>query len=475
MPMGTSFCSKSGLVSSFTCQVNPRIRVGGSLQDQVVYDVGDSGFPCQPFRKMKDGLFGFSEGCLHMDRWDELNLLFDKTGAIVTFGLNALHGRHQTRDHAWKGAWNSSNAVSFIRYTISKGYPVDSWEFGNELSGSGVGARVDAKQYGKNLISLKAILVELYKNSHFQPLLLAPGGFYDQQWFAELLQVSGLGILDVTTHHIYNLGAGDDPNLVRKILDPHHLSRIAKTFEDVQLTIQRYGPWASAWVGESGGAYNSGGPHVSDTYVNSFWYLDQLGMASKYNTKAYCRQSLIGGNYGFLNTTTFIPNPDYYSALLWHRLMGKHVLSTDFSASPFLRTYAHCSKGKAGVTLLLINLSNSTGFSIEVQNDMNINLHRGETIHSEDSFVRVLKEKVSWVGRRASDGTMQREEYHLTPKDGYLQSQTMVLNGNVLVLNEDGDIPSLDPILVEETSPIYVVPLSIAFVSFPKFDAPACA
>lgn len=41
-------------------------------------------------------------------------------------------------------------------------------------------------------------------------------------------------------------------------------------------------------------------------------YLDQLGMASKYNTKVYCRQSLIGGSYGLLNTTTFVPRPDYY-------------------------------------------------------------------------------------------------------------------------------------------------------------------
>ncbi|KAG5082486.1 hypothetical protein JHK84_052524 [Glycine max] len=38
----------------------------------------------------------------------------------------------------------------------------------------------------------------------------------------------------------------------------------------------------------------------------------QLGIASCYNTKVYCRQTLIGGNYGLLNTTTFALNPDYY-------------------------------------------------------------------------------------------------------------------------------------------------------------------
>lgn len=35
-------------------------------------------------------------------------------------------------------------------------------------------------------------------------------------------------------------------------------------------------------------------------------------MTSTFNHKVFCRQALIGGNYALLNTTTFIPNPDYY-------------------------------------------------------------------------------------------------------------------------------------------------------------------
>jgi heparanase 1 len=74
-----------------------------------------------------------------MDRWDKLNDLFEQTGAIITFGLNALDGRHNVQRSFWAGKWNSSNAYDFVNYTISKGYPVDSWEFGNELSGHGTG------------------------------------------------------------------------------------------------------------------------------------------------------------------------------------------------------------------------------------------------------------------------------------------------------------------------------------------------
>lgn len=73
----------------------------------------------------------------------------------------------------------------------------------------------------------------------------------------------------------FSLGSyisGVDPNLVSKILNPNYLSEISKTFSNLEETIQKNGPWATAWVGESGGAYNSGGRHVSNTFINSFWY-----------------------------------------------------------------------------------------------------------------------------------------------------------------------------------------------------------
>ncbi|KAK7265839.1 hypothetical protein RJT34_33463 [Clitoria ternatea] len=454
-----------------------RIRVGGSLQDQVLYEVGSLKSPCHPFKKMKGGLFGFSKGCLHMKRWDELNHFFNKTGAIVTFGLNALHGRHQTSHTVWGGDWDPTNAYDLINYTVSKGYKIDSWEFGNELSGKGIGASVGAEQYGKDLIKLKQNLHTLYKNSKFKPSLIAPGGFYNKEWFDKLLQVSGPGIINVLTHHLYNLGPGSDEHLDQKILDPVHLSKVEIIFSNLSETIQKYGPWSSAWVGEAGGAYNSGGRYVSNTFVNSFWYLDQLGIASRHNTKVYCRQTLIGGNYGLLNTTTFTPNPDYYSALLWHQLMGKSVLAASSDVfSPSLRTYVHCSKGREGITLLLINLSNQTRFLLTVHGRVPVSNGRYEnakSIHKENSFFSHLKRAFSWIGTKGSDVTF-REEYHLTPKDDYLRSQTMLLNGVPLELADDGEIPTLYPVHNNVHSPIHIAPLSIAFIVYPNFDASAC-
>ncbi|CAN1839774.1 Heparanase-like protein 1 [Linum perenne] len=472
-----------GFQSGFVAFGPLRIRIGGSLQDQVLYDVGKLGSTCHSFFKMKWGLFGFSKGCLHMDRWDSLNNLFSRTGAMVTFGLNALRGRHKMWGRHWGGPWNSTNTYDFISYTISKGHKIDSWEYGNELSGTGIGANVHVDTYAKDVIKLKEIIDELYKNSKKKPSIIAPGGFFEKDWYAKLLKITGPGTINVVTHHIYNLGAGVDPHLIQHIMDPNYLSRVSKTFGNLSQTIQQNGPWASAWVGESGGAYNSGGFHISDTFVNSFWYLDQLGLAATYNTKVYCRQTLVGGHYSLLNTTTFVPNPDYYrqspmislvfegencsntlllvffvfgfnSALLWHRLMGKTVLDVTSTASPYLRYYAHCSKGRQqGITVLLINLSNSTRFIV---NDR-------------------LKKSVSWIGSEATDGSLLREEYHLSPKDGNLRSKIMLLNGNPLQLTEKGDIPKLEPMRYRLSSPLYISSSSISFIVLPNFGAQACA
>lgn len=450
-----------------------RIRVGGSLQDQVVYDTPNLGAPCRPFTKASGGLFGFSQGCITMERWDAMNDLFVNTGAVITFGLNALQGRKQIRQGVWGGAWNSSNAQEFMEYTVSMNYPIDSWEFGNELSGSGIGASVGAEQYGKDMVELQKIVDQLYGNSR-KPLVLAPGGFYDRQWFAQLLDVSGPNILQGMTHHIYNLGAGNDARVANRILDPQYLSKVSDTFRDLQLTIQRHGPWSAPWVGEAGGAYNSGSRTVSNTFLNSFWYLDQLGQSAKYDTKVYCRQTLIGGNYGLLDTDTFVPNPDYYSALLWHQLMGNGVLSIDVSGSSYLRAYAHCGKQKGGVALLLINLSRNMGSMVSVRNDLNVGLSQGQGITRDSPFLHGIKRTVSWVGSKASDGLEKREEYHLTAQDGNPLARTMLLNGVPLELTEDGDIPPLYPVQVSVSSPIYVAPLSIAFVVFPDFEADAC-
>ncbi|KAG5225243.1 heparanase protein [Salix suchowensis] len=417
-----------------------KIRLGGTLQDKVTYE--RPGEPCPKFIK----------SCLPMSRWDELNNFFKQAGAVVLFGLNALSGRTTAADGSSVGAWNSSDAEYLMRYSVDKGYTIHGWELGNELSGSGIGARVAADQYASDTNNLQMIVETIYAGFEVKPLVLAPGGFFDANWFTKFINKTPRS-LQVVTHHIYNLGPGSDDHLIDKILNPSYLDGGSRQFRSLQGILKT-----------AGGAYNSGRNLVTNAFVFSFWYLDQLGMASSYDTKTYCRQTLIGGNYGLLNTVTFVPNPDYYSALLWHRLMGRNVLSTTFFGTNNIRAYAHCAKASKGITLLLINLDGNTAAMSMFQLKMYQKWDFGNaSTKSKNKFSRGSKLDVN-----------TREEYHLTALNGDLHSQTVLLNGNILSVNSSGSIPPLEPIQTSQSDPIIVAPFSIVFAHIANSTVPAC-
>ncbi|KAG0601950.1 hypothetical protein M758_11G150300 [Ceratodon purpureus] len=446
-----------------------RLRLGGTVQDQIVYDVGLSPEqPCLPLVKDDSFISDYRGGCLSMERWVALNNLFAKTGVLVAFGLNALFNRSRLDSGEW-GPWDSSNAHDFIKYTVEQGIAVEAWELGNELTLNRVVTTIPAKQYGQDMRQLRSVVDSLYKDTMQRPLVVAPDGTGNVAgneigFYITLLNESGPGVVDVVTRHIYNLGPGNSEDLVERILNASVLDNDLDNFRTVQRIIQTTAPWAVAWIGEAGGAYNSGKNLVSNAFVNSFWYLDQLAMSATFNTKAYCRQTLIGGNYGLLNSTTFRPNPDLYSAILWKRLMGTVVLATTVEAKySQVRAYTHCQSGttSGGVTMLLINLSNST---------VSVNVNLKSPISTESRKRTKLIPHKSKEGRAST-----RYEYHLSASNGDLHSQTSLLNGVPLELTPSGDLPSVDiPLVKENTAAVSVKALSIVFVVLPDAEVPVC-
>lgn len=78
---------------------------------------------------------------------------------------------------------------------------------GNELCGSGIGARIPADAYAADTIILNNLIQDIYKGVKDKPYSISPGGFFDAGWFKQFLAKTN-GDMKYVTHHIYNLGAG---------------------------------------------------------------------------------------------------------------------------------------------------------------------------------------------------------------------------------------------------------------------------
>lgn len=69
----------------------------------------------------------------------------------------------------------------------------------------------------------------------------------------------------------WKLFTGVDDHIIEKILDHSYLDGEANTFSSLKSIVQSSATIVKSWVGEAGGAYNSGHHLVSDAFVYNFW------------------------------------------------------------------------------------------------------------------------------------------------------------------------------------------------------------
>lgn len=474
-------------VAAFNGKVH--LRLGGSLADFVVYDVPGVPPPegcvkyddfSAPTNGTKLGYEIFS-GCLRSDRWDELHTFCNEVGCKLIFGINGLFGRNlpgpcdpdvncrvlPTPECCtnWSGAWDPSNAKALLRYSASKNQTLYAIELGNELVGSkGIESHVSVGDYLADWKVFMRLLDDVYGSA--RPLTVVPDTSFESDWYGDfLVRLNAANpelSPDVVTHHLYSMGAGVNPDAWQAALNATVMDEVLALGKQVRSVVQTASPRSRMWVGEAGGCYNSGADNVTNAFNSGFWFLDQLSVFALTNHGSYCRQTLAGGFYSLLDSQSLKPNPDFYNLLAWSQLMGSKVLQVSSESTSVLRAYAHCTHSDAhsfqpgSVTVLLINLSNSTSIqvsSIATTDDVTQNLLS-------------LDQREDYVFSSACRG----DERQL------LACREALLNGVKLDLSEEGAIPIISPVVVSGglKSPLFVEPLSYAFVAFPQAQAAAC-
>ncbi len=338
------------------------LRIGGSEADKVFYDMNSESEYVHP-----ENVPGEYHQTMTRSQWDNLNAFVKRNRLKFVFTLNS---GPSARDN--NNAWNPQNTESLLRYSKEKGYQIDVLELGNEHNLFwyiyGLNSIVKPEQYHQDILTLKQTAEQYYPQARIgsQGSAIWPvlgellGAFFG--FYKDMIKLSGDDV-DIIAWHYYPQQSRRGPFASRKahparLLEPENLDE-AKYWATVFTELRdKHAPGRPIWLGETGNAQFGGEPGVSDTYIGGLWWLDQLGLLAENGVDTVFRQTLAGMNYGMMDPVTLELNPDYWNSVLWKKLMGTEVyeVNTRDGSSAKVRIYAHNSRSKAGVTVLMINL-----------------------------------------------------------------------------------------------------------------------
>uniref|UniRef100_A0A670ZVU8 Heparanase 2 (inactive) n=1 Tax=Pseudonaja textilis TaxID=8673 RepID=A0A670ZVU8_PSETE len=374
---------------------------------------------------------------------DKLYNFADCSGLHLIFALNALRRNPNN-------SWNSSNALSLLKYSASKKYNI-SWELGNEPNNyrTLTGRAVNGTQLGKDYMQLKRLLqlIRTYSRAN----LYGPNIGRPRKNVVTLLdgfmKVAGNIVDAVTWQHYYLDGR------VAKVTD-FLKTRLLDTLSDQIRKIQKVSECCKG--GElqvlQGAESEFDKCSVPDGWLNS------LGMLASQGIDVVMRHSFFDHGHNHLVDQNFNPLPDYWLSLLYKRLVGPRVLAVHVAGlqrkprpgrviRDKLRIYAHCTSYynhnyvRGSITIYIINL------------------HRSR---KKIKLVGTLRDKLV-------------HQYVLQPygQEG-LQSRSVQLNGQLLTMLDDGTLPNLKPRPLRPGRTLVIPPLTMSFYVVKNVNALAC-
>ncbi len=418
------------------------VRVSGTWANTTFFQDADGPAPATPPEGFK--------AVLTQGQWKGV-LDFAKASnaeVVTSFAFGA-----GTRDAS--GIWTPAQADKFLAFTQSAGSRIAAAEFMNEPTFAALGgapAGYDAKAYARDFAVFKPFLKARSPNT----ILLGPGGVGEGGMLApaSMKTISSADILaalgsqaatdpafDAISYHSYGAissrcavgpaaAAGIKPDAA---LSDEWLARSEKIAGFYAALRDKYEPGKPLWNTETAEAA-CGGDRFAATFLDTFRYLNQLGVLAGKGVQVHMHNTLAASDYGLLDEKTYQPRPNYWAALAWRRLMGTTVLDPGPTSAPGLRLYAHCLRNQpGGVALLAINANAKATAKIEIA--------------------------------AASD------RYTLTAHE--LQSGSVELNGATLALGAGDELPAFKG-LATPSGTSELPPASITFFAIQQADNAAC-
>jgi heparanase len=349
------------------------------------------------------------------------------------------------------GVWTPDQAHRLLAYTRSIGGDIAAAEFFNEPTMpeyGGAPAGYDAAAYARDFALFRAFIETVAPD-----LLIAGPAAVGEAVLLPAMRAGAVSVLrtpdllsaaprpgfDLFSHHFYgaasircaSMGIGAQTT-AEAALSEDWLARADRSYAFYGGLRDRFQPGKPVWITEIADAACGGNPWAA-TFLDSFRFLDQHGRLAKHGVTVIFHDTLAASEYGLLDQDTFMPRPNYWAAVLWHRFMGPIVLDAGPSR-PGLHLYAHCLRGQpGGVALLAINTSRTQTESIELA---------------------TLADRYTLAARKLEDTHVQ-------------------LNGRDLVLGANDELPSLQGHRVPAGA-VDLAPATITFLAITAAGNRSC-
>ncbi|XP_066250091.1 heparanase-like [Euwallacea similis] len=397
-------------------------RVGGTYADRIVFSEKD-----------EEGTIGASDVTFLASDYVKLYQFTQNVGARLIYDLNSLL-------RSENGTWDSENAEEMIKFSNEHNMELD-WELGNEpdLYSGIYNTSVNASELAKDYKALRNILnnYTLYESSYLLGIDLASIGS-NQDYLQTFLQEAG-DVVYGTTWHQYYFAAKDATEDL--FLNPNTFNILAEKAHVMKDVVERAGQGNKIWLGETSTAYNGGAANMSNRFIGTFLWIDKLGLGASLGMEVIIRQTIFYSNYALIDNN-YVPNPDWWVSVLYKTLVGTTVLTleNDGTTNNTVRLYAHCGLGAS---------SRVTVFGINVAN--------------EEAVVEIS-------GFQAGSKV---QSYELV-SESTLYSQFIKLNGEILKVKSNGDLPDLKAKSIENSGNFTLPAYSITFLVFDDTDVTAC-
>ena len=417
------------------------MRVSGTWANQVYFHDDNAAPPARPPA-------GF-QGVLTRAQWKGVVDFAHVVNATLVSSFTISAG---VRDAA--GVWTADQAARLVAYTKSIGGDIAAAEFFNEpnVPSFGGGPRgYNAVAYAKDFAVFRAFARSAAPGMR----IVGPGSVGEDRLMSaeansplaalmvktpDMLAAEPRPVFDVFSYHFYGsvslrcaaMGSAGQTTS-EAALSEDWLSRTDHAYDYYVGLRDKSVPGAPVWITETADAACGGNPWGA-TFLDSFRYLDQMGRLARRGVAAIFHNTLAASEYGLIDQRTLTPRPNYWAALLWHRLMGRTVLDAG-APGEGVHVYAHCTPGRrGGVTLLAVNTSADGARSLELPSPA--------------------------------------EAFSLTART--LQAGEVELNGHTLALTAGGEIPAL-PGKRFPAGTVPLAPASLTFFEIADARNPACA